>query len=290
MQDVLHLLVGGLATGAIYALVAAGLTLQFQMTGAVNFAQGEFVMAPAFVMLMAANLGLPVWAAILVGMAIAMLLLGVVFKVAVVGPIGRHGAVPLTLATLAIGLFLHEALKAVFGEAARPMFTPAFAPYLDFGGISLPTEAFVVIVVVAVMLAVLVSFLGDTRTGRAMQAIAQNPVAARVVGVPVGRMLLLAFVLNSFLTGIASLLIGLPGRIGLADGVALAVASIAAMVLGRGSLPGAIAAALLLGVLENVAAPLVPVPYRNAIVPLVLVAAMVAGPRVPVGRTPEPAQ
>ncbi|MCC7048697.1 MAG: branched-chain amino acid ABC transporter permease [Alphaproteobacteria bacterium] len=288
MQDVLHLLVGGLATGAIYALVAAGLVLQFQMTGAINFAQGEFAMAPAFVMLMAANLGLPVWAAIVAGMAIAMLLLGVFFKMALVDPIRRHGPLPLTLATLAVGLFLHEAIKAVFGEAARPMFTPAFAQQLDFGGISVPTEGFVVIVVVGVMLAVLLSFLDDSRTGRAMQAIAQNPVAARVIGVPVGRMLLLAFLLNAFLAGIASLLIGLPGRIGLADGVTLAVASLAAMVLGRGRLRGAIVAALALGLAENLAAPLLPVVYRNAVIPLILVAAMLAG--VPGRRAPEPAQ
>src|SRR5215210_9203693 len=72
MATLVNILIAGLATGAIYALVAIGFTLLWQTSQTINFAQGEFVMLPAFFMLAAMNVGLPFWAAILIGFAITM--------------------------------------------------------------------------------------------------------------------------------------------------------------------------------------------------------------------------
>ena len=88
MGDLLQLVVSGTATGAIYALAALGFTLLWQAAGTINFAQGEFVMVPAFLMLFfMAVLGVPLWAAFLLACAVAMLLLGVGFKYAIVNPL-----------------------------------------------------------------------------------------------------------------------------------------------------------------------------------------------------------
>src|SRR5512145_2175437 len=88
--DILQLLVAGLATGAIYALVAIGFTLLWQTSQTINVAQGEFVMLPAFLMLAAMHAGAPFWLAIILGILLSMLLLGLGFKLLLVDPMLRH--------------------------------------------------------------------------------------------------------------------------------------------------------------------------------------------------------
>src|SRR3972149_11515221 len=109
MADILQLLVAGLATGGIYALVAIGFVLLWQTSQTINFAQGEFVMLPAFFILAAVSLaGLPLWAAILAGLVVSILVLGVLFKKLVVDPIASNGVLPLVVATIACALILKE--------------------------------------------------------------------------------------------------------------------------------------------------------------------------------------
>ena len=90
MSNLLDLLVAGLATGAIYALVAVGFTLLWQTSQTINFAQGEFVMLPAFLMLAVMHAGAPFWLAILIGILLSMLLLGLALQAAA----GRSDAAP----------------------------------------------------------------------------------------------------------------------------------------------------------------------------------------------------
>src|SRR5262249_60935442 len=111
MGDFLQLVISGTATGAIYALAALGFTLLWQASNTINFAQGEFVMVPAFLMLFfITTAGLPLWLAFLLTCAVAMLLLGYTFKLVIVHPLIRHGVIPLVVAALRL---------AVLGEALR---------------------------------------------------------------------------------------------------------------------------------------------------------------------------
>src|SRR5579883_3536948 len=95
MANFIALVIAGLATGALYALVAIGFTLLWQTSQTINFAQGEFVMLPAFFMLAAMNFHLPFWAAILIGLALSMTILGCAFKKLLVDPMLKHGVLPL---------------------------------------------------------------------------------------------------------------------------------------------------------------------------------------------------
>src|SRR2546428_6337546 len=100
-----QLLVSGLATGAIYALIAVGFVLVWQTSQTINFAQGEFVMLPAFFVLAAMKLGgLPFPVAVLIGLAVTLLVLGLLFKRVIVDPIIRHGVLPLVISTIALAL------------------------------------------------------------------------------------------------------------------------------------------------------------------------------------------
>src|SRR5436309_12231706 len=128
MGELIHLVVSGTATGAIYALAALGFTLLWQASNTVNFAQGEFVMLPAFMMLFfIGTLGTPLWLAFLLTCPVAMLLLGYTFKRVIVDPLIRHGVIPLVIATLGLAIGLKSVVKATFGAEARP-FAGAFPP------------------------------------------------------------------------------------------------------------------------------------------------------------------
>src|SRR3954454_9910410 len=104
MSDFLQLVVSGTAVGAIYALAALGFTLLWQASGTINFAQGEFVMVPAFLMLFFMSLGAPLLLAFLLACAVAMAVLGLGFKRIVVDPLLHHGVIPLVIATLGLSI------------------------------------------------------------------------------------------------------------------------------------------------------------------------------------------
>ena len=130
MADFIQLLVAGLATGGIYALVAIGFTLLWQTSQTINFAQGEFVMLPAFFMLIALGaFGLPFWGAVVIGIIVSAVVLGVLFKRLLVDPMLRHGVLPLAIATMALAIGIKEAVKTFFSAEASPF--PSIVPTGD---------------------------------------------------------------------------------------------------------------------------------------------------------------
>src|SRR3989337_1825622 len=112
LADILQLFIAGLATGGIYALAAIGFVLLWQTSQTINFAQGEFVMLPAFFVLAAMKFGgLSFPAAMLVGFAVALVVLGLLFKQLVVEPIIRHGVLPLVISTIPLAILMKEGVK-----------------------------------------------------------------------------------------------------------------------------------------------------------------------------------
>ena len=121
MTDLLQLIVSGMATGAIYALAALGFTLLWQASGTVNFAQGEFVMVPAFLMLFFMHVvGAPLWLAFVLAVLPAVVILGWAFKGVVVEPLIRHGVIPLVIATLGLSTGIKYTVKAGYSAEAHP--------------------------------------------------------------------------------------------------------------------------------------------------------------------------
>ena len=130
MTDFFQLVIAGLATGAIYALAAIGFTLLWQTSQTINFAQGEFVMLPAFFALAAMKFfGFPFWAACLTSIVVAVLLLGMAFKVIVVDPMLKQGVLPLVIAEGA-GAEMRQALGTAvfFGMLGVTFFGVIFTP------------------------------------------------------------------------------------------------------------------------------------------------------------------
>ena len=288
MATFLNLVVSGLATGAIYALVAIGFTLLWQTSQTINFAQGEFVMLPAFFMLAGVNLGLPFPLAIIGGLLLSLLVLGLLFKRAIVDPMLRHGVLPLAIATMALSLFMKEGVKTFYSAEASPF--PSLVPpdNVDILGVPVSLQSLVVFVVAIVAVGALQAFLGGTSLGRQMQAAAQNASVARLLGIPVERMVLLTFLINAALVALASLLVTPIYLAKFTNGETLGqFAFIAAIVGGFNQVRGAIAGGLALGVIDNLAAAYISTQYRGAIPLVILIAVILFRPQGLFGRAEE---
>jgi branched-chain amino acid transport system permease protein len=289
LANILQLLVAGLATGAIYALVAIGFTLLWQTSQTINFAQGEFVMLPAFFVLVAmGRFGLPFWAAVGAAAVVSIITLGFLFKRLMVDPMMRHGVLPLVIATIGLAILIKEAVREFYGADAQPFPPLAADATVTVLGASFALQSLVVLAIGVAAVAALQLFLGRTRTGRCMQAAAQNPTVARLLGIPVERMILYTFLINAALVMLASVLITPIYLAKFSNGEWLGLyAFIAAIVGGFNQIRGAIAGGLLLGIVDNFAAAYVSSQYRLALPLLILILIILFRPQGLLGRVEE---
>ncbi len=252
MNEFIQLIVSGTATGAIYALAALGFTLLWQASGTINFAQGDFVMLPAFTMLFCMIAGAPLWLAFLATCVAAMLVLGVGFKKVIVDPLIRHGVIPLVIATLGVSMALKTIVRAGYSAEAHQF--PAIFPAGQFtiAGVNVSWADLGTLVLAAVIVIALQTFVTRTLTGRAMQAVAQNTDAARVLGIDAKRMVLYTFLINAILAVVTALLITPTylAKFDMGDSIGLK-AFFAAIIGGFNQTRGALLGGVLIGVLEN---------------------------------------
>jgi branched-chain amino acid transport system permease protein len=288
MASFIQLLISGLATGAIYALIAVGFTLLWQTSQTINFAQGEFVMLPAFFILASMNAGAPFWLAALIGIALSIVVLGLMFKLIIVDPMLKYGVLPLVISTIALSIFLKEIAKDFYSSQAQPF--PALVPATDvhvFDAV-VSTQSLAVLAVAIVTVAALHLLLHSTRLGRSMQATAQNPTLARILGIPVQRMVLYTFLINGMLVAIASILISPIYLAKFTNGETLGLAAfLAAIIGGFNQVRGAILGGVILGVLDNLSAAYISSQYRGAFPLLILIAIILWRPQGLLGRIEE---
>ena len=179
MTDFLQLALSGVATGSIYALAALGFTLLWQASGTINFAQGEFVMLPAFMMIGFGALGLPLPLAFIASCAASVLLLGWAFKRGIVDPLLRFGMMPIVVATIGLAIAARNGVRAGYSAEAHP-FPSLFADKLfDIAGVTVTLADIGTLVLALGLVLATQAFLSRTVTGRAMQAVAQNTESAR---------------------------------------------------------------------------------------------------------------
>lgn len=289
MAAFIQLVISGLATGAIYALVAVGFALLWQTSQTINFAQGEFVMVPAFFVLVAMKyLGLGYWPALAIGFAVSALILGAAFKGLVVEPMLKHGVLPLVISTVALAILMKETVKDFYSSQAQKFPAIVEGTDLNFLGAAISTQSIAIIFVAVGAVALLNWFLSSTLTGRAMQATAQNRNVARILGIDVERMIFYTFLINGLLTALASFLISPIYLAKFTNGETLGLAAfVAAIVGGFNQVRGAVLGGLILGILDNLAAAYVSAQYRAAVPLVVLVAVILWRPQGILGRVEE---
>ena len=284
--DSLELLISGLATGAIYALVATGFTLLWQTSSTVNFAQGDFVTLPAFAIIGLNAAGMPLPLAMLAGLAIAMIVLGALFKILLVDPMLRHGLLPLGIAAIALGVLVQESVKAGFGAQAFAF--PGMAGGFNIGPLPVDWQDVLVLAAAVASIAALHFFLTRTRTGRCMQATAQNPAVARILGIPVSRMIMFTFLINAALVTLAAILISPTMLVKFDNGSSIGLAAFCAAIIGGfNQVRGAILGGVILGILDNLSAAYLSSQYRAAFPLLILIVVILLRPQGLLGRIEE---
>jgi branched-chain amino acid transport system permease protein len=206
MERFLQVVVDGIADGSIYATLALALVLIFRSTGVVNFAQGEMAMFSTFVAWALVQGGAPLWLGLLGAFALSFVG-GMLVERLLIRPV--EGGNPLSLVIVTLGLFIvvNAAAGWIWGFTLKDF--PDIFPggTVELGGVSLAVESLGIIAVLLVVVLLLWALFSHTSIGLTMRAAAQNPASARLVGIPVGRMLMLGWGLAALLGAVAGVLV-----------------------------------------------------------------------------------
>jgi branched-chain amino acid transport system permease protein len=244
----------GLALGAIYILLAVGLSLIFGMLTVVNFAHGAFFMVGAYVGVFAAERTGSFWLALLIA-PVVVGAFGMLCERWLIRPLyGRGIDYPLLL-TFGLDYMMVEGVRIVWGKTGLPFDTPeVLQGTSNLGFAFFPTYRLFVIGVVSLLLLALWLLIEKTSFGLIVRAGARDPVIVRVLGVDVSRVWLLVFGAGTGIAALAGVLSaplqGISPEMGTS---VLTVAFVVTVVGGMGSLMGAVVAGLLVGVVESMA-------------------------------------
>lgn len=279
MQQLSQLIVNGLAMGCIYALVALGFVLIYRTVGVINFAQGELVMLAAYFGVTAVSFGLPlIWAYVFV--IAAMAIFGYLFQWMIYYPLRGKPFITIIISTIGVSIILQNLARIIWGPA--PMIFPSFFSLkpLHFGFILVQPQNIFVFVVTVVLFVLVYLLLSKTMTGHKMQAVAQDPETAKLMGIKVDQVVAGVFVLNSILAGTAGLLLAPIFLVTLDMGSSVLMKSFSASIIGGfGSVPGAIVGGLFLGVVEILGARYISSHFKDGIAFVVLLLVLLIIPK-----------
>lgn len=242
----------GVALGAIYVLLAVGLSLIFGMLTVVNFAHGAFYMLGAYAGFYVAEKTGSFWLAMLLA-PIIVAGIGMLCERWLIRPLyGRGIDYPLLL-TFGLAYMMVEAVRMIFGRAGLPFDTPEILQgATNLGFADFPTYRLFVIGVVIVLLAVLWFFIEKTSLGLIVRAGARDPVIVRVLGVDISKVWLIVFGVGTGIAALAGVLAAPLQGVSPDMGTSvLIVAFVVTVVGGMGSLTGAVVAGLLVGIAES---------------------------------------
>jgi branched-chain amino acid transport system permease protein len=261
----LQQLINGIMLGSTYSLVAIGYTLIFGVLGVLHFAHGEVFMIGAFIGLACVlNAKMNIAAAIVVAM-IGTGLLGIAIERGVIRLIKRDYPLAPLSATIGLTVFFQEVISKIFGANTMGFPETIQATSYQFGNISFDSTQLIILAISLILMGTLTLFVKKTRTGKAIRAVAENPVTARLLGVNINQVTMLTFAISSALAGAAGVLVGLAyNAISPFMGTRMALLSFAIMLLGGlGNITGAMIGGLLLGVIEVLSTVYISSSYRD---------------------------
>ena len=250
-----QVLVNGVYLGAQYALIALGLTLIFALMNVLNFAHGQLYVLGGFVTYtIYGQLGLP-YVVALFTTAVSLAIVGALIEKFLFGPVIRRSLREESTMLLAAGIaFLLDAvILLLFGEKQRgvPKIVDGVLNW-DFR-IIMPYDRILICFLAVFCIAAFISYMQYSRTGRALRALAQDRVAAQLMGVKVDRYSMIGFALGAMLAGIVGgLLVTITGvNLGMGGPTSIK-AFMMVMIGGAGVISGAIAGGFILGMLESI--------------------------------------
>ncbi|MDN3357514.1 branched-chain amino acid ABC transporter permease [Actinomadura sp. DC4] len=272
MSALIEYLLSGVAVGCGFALVASGLVVIHRVTQVVNIAQGMFAVVAGLTAGSLLASGLPHG----VAEAAAVLVAGAAGLLVGVAATGKPGTAPLSALIVTLGLgFIAYAVEIMVWDD-NPHSFAGLGGAVTIAGARIQKQSFLVIVVAAAVFVLLALFFGRTYLGKALTACADNPYAARAVGMNVTRMGLVAFALGGLLGGTAGVLLTPLQPISYNSDVLLITNGFAAAVLGGLTRPGvALGGALTLGVAEALVAGYYEASYQTVVALALMLTIMV---------------
>ncbi len=259
-------LVAGITYGTIYAVVAIGFNIIYNATGIINFAQGEFVMLGGMTAVMLHTL-LPLPLAIL-GAVIITMTVGALIEIVFIRWLTSPAVLRLTIITIGIAILIREIALALWGTGVKalPYFTGTAVTVISIGDVHISPQVLWVISISAVMVVILHFFFTYTLLGRQMRACASNRDAARLCGISAKNMVTLSFVLSAGIGALAGCVVSPITYVQYDSGTSLAIKGFTVAILGGlGNSMAAIAAGLILGILESFSIWVMPTAYKDVI-------------------------
>ncbi len=271
-------LINGLALGSVYALVAIGLSLVWATAKLLDFAFGEiFMLGGILTWTFAVAVGLPFLPSVALALAVSALL-GWLVEWGVYFRLFDADHVIVLIATIGMSMVLKDGATKIWGSETM-VFPELFAGTWQLGDVVIRTHFVFIIGAAVVLITVFHVLLAYTRTGLALRAVAENRRVAAMMGVRVVRMLALAFGISYLLGAAAGALIGPIHYVATTGGTTMMIKGVAAAVLGGfGSLPGALAGGLAIGLIEALAAGFVSSAFKDVIVFAVFIAVLLLRP------------
>ncbi len=273
-----QLVVAGLSFGAIYGLLAVGYVAVFTVSPVINLAQGEFAVSAAMcsIALVTAGVALPaaVLGGLLSGIAVALLL-----QRLILAPVRDLTVLTSVILTLGASAVIKALLLIIAGPDAFAL--PRMpGPDLQLAGVSIGAQVLWTFAATAIVVVVLTWFYERTLAGKSLKACAQQPQAARLVGISVKHAAMGAFAIAGLTAAVAGILSSPLHFTTWESGLVLGLkAFVAAAVAGLSSVRGAILGGLLLGVIESLVAGYIDSGYRDAVAFVVLISVLILRPQ-----------
>jgi branched-chain amino acid transport system permease protein len=247
----LQLIVQGLVTGSVYALVALGFVLIYKATGVINFAQGEFVLVGAYICLwMVVSHGVPFWGAFLLTLVFAVFL-GLSLERLVLRPMIGEPIISVIMVTIGLSAVLKSFVASIWGTQIRVF--PEIFPQkpINFGGIIVDTIYLWTMGFAIFFLIVFALFFKYTRIGVAMRATADDQQAAQSMGISIKKVFAIAWCVAAVVSSVGGILIGNINGINITLSQFGLKVFPAVILGGLDSIPGAIIGGFIVGILEN---------------------------------------
>jgi branched-chain amino acid transport system permease protein len=286
VADLLQLVFAGLSQGAVYALIAIGFVAIFTVSGVINLAQGEFAALAGLVAISTTGSGLPLGAAVVIAV-VSVALVAVVMERLTISPVKRMTSLVSIIITLGVSTALKALMLLVYGPNAEGLqaITPGGT---EVAGVNIRYQDLWILGIAALVALAVYWFYDRTLTGKALRACAEQPVAARLVGISLGRASLLSFVIAGTVGAVAGVLSSPVYFSSWESGLTLGLKGFVAATLGGlVSVRGAVLGGLLLGVLENLTAGYIDTGLRDAVAFLLLIVVLVVRPAGVFGRHAE---
>ncbi len=272
----------GVIIGSVYCLIAVGLTLVFGVMKISNFAHGDFSMLGAYlgIYTTAALSGWFGWLGALLVAALGVGAFGLLVERFMFRPLMRRSELDVIMLSIGLFIFMENGAKLAFSATPQMIADPFAGRVFRVGPFSTSMIRFATFLFAVLAITAFQVFLNRSRLGVAIRATSQNANAARLMGVDIGKIYALTFVLGSALAGIGGVLYGTIFAVFPLMGALPTLKAFAIIIMGgMGSVRGAIVAGLILGVSETLGGAYVSMDYKNAIGFLIVIAVLLVIPQ-----------